>query len=54
MDNEQSVEDVDMVTEESHEDVADSIDLDDEDILETDEDDVSEEPTAVVEEGLCW
>ena len=47
MDNEQSVEDVDMITEESHEEVAESIELDEEDILEADEDDVSEEPTAV-------
>ena len=54
MDNEQSVEDVDMITEESHEEVADSIELDDEDILVTDED-VSDEPAeSAVEEGLCW
>ena len=54
MDNEQSVEDVDMITEESHDDVNVSIDLDEEDILETDEDDASEDPAVVVEEGLCW
>ena len=53
MDNEQSVEDVDMITEESHEEIADSIDLDEEDILETDDDD-SDEIVNSAEEGLSW
>jgi transcriptional antiterminator NusG len=54
MDNEQSVEDVDMITEESHEEIADSIDLDEEDILETDDDDDSDEIVNSAEEGLSW